>query len=221
MDDNTTMTLGSVQTNERWRQHFAKWLQGRVTTLADFRARSTRRLQRAGSCLQDVRCSEQEVRAAIMRKKDGKSPGFDDIIVEILKAGGDKTVSLLCPLFHGIFEQSCIPLWFQGARMCPLWKGKADPRHCSNHRGIQISSVIPSILLEVVKTRAGEKIAKFLPDTQCGRKHGSTTFAMHFARSFVQYAAGGCYNACLLFADLESLRQSRERDGCRMSMHRS
>ena len=26
---------------------------------------------------------------------------------------------------------------------------------------------------------------------------------MHFARSFVQYAGGGGYNACLLFADLE------------------
>ena len=102
--------------------------------------------------------------------------------------------------------------------MRPLWKGKADPRHCSNHRGIQISNVIPSISLEVVKTRAEEKLAKFLPDTQCVRKHGSTTFAMHFARSFVQYAAGGGYNACLLFADLEKacVRVVREMAvGCR------
>ena len=79
--------------------------------------------------------------------------------------------------------------------MCPFWKDNADLRHCSNYRGIQISNVIPSIFLEVVKTRA--------PDTQCGRKHGITTFAMHFASSFVQYATGGGYNACLLFADLE------------------
>ena len=42
--------------------------------------------QHAGTCLQDVRFSEQEVRAAIMRKKNGKCPGFDDIPVEILKA---------------------------------------------------------------------------------------------------------------------------------------
>ena len=41
MDDNSTMTLGSVQTSGRWRQYFAKLLQGRVTTLADLRARST------------------------------------------------------------------------------------------------------------------------------------------------------------------------------------
>ena len=54
MDDNTTMTMGSVQTNERWRQNFVKLLQGRVTTLADFRTRSIRRHQRAGSCLKDV-----------------------------------------------------------------------------------------------------------------------------------------------------------------------
>ena len=160
MDDNTTMTVGSVQTNERWRQYFAKLLQGRVTTLADLRSRSSRRFQRAGSCLQDVRLSEQEVRAAIMRKKNGKSPGFDDIPVKLLKVGGDKMVSLLRSLFHCIFEQSCIPLWFRGARMCPLWKGKADPRRCSNHRGIQISNVIPSILLEVVKTRAEEQHCK-------------------------------------------------------------
>ena len=64
------------------------------TTLADFRARSTRRLQRAGSSLQDVRFSEQEVRAAIMRKKNG-----NDIPVEIFIAGGDKMVSLLCSFF--------------------------------------------------------------------------------------------------------------------------
>ena len=218
MDDHTTMTMGSMQTNERWRQYFAKLLQGHVATLADLRARSNRRLQRAGSCLHDVRFTEQEVRAAIMRKKNGKSRGFDDIHVEILKAGGDTMVLLLCSLFHGIFEQSCIPLWFQGARMCTLWKDKADPRHCSNHRGIQISNVIPSILLEVVKTRAEEKIAKFLSDTQCGRKHGSTTFAMHFARSFMQYEAGGGYNACLLFADLEKACDRVVREmavGCR------
>ena len=218
MDDNTTMTMGSVQTNERWRQYFAKLLQGRVTTLADLRTRSTRRLQRAGSCLKDVRFTEKEVRTAIMRKKSGKSPGFDGIHVEILKAGGDKMASRLCSLFHRMFEQSCIPLWFPRARMCPLWKGKADPRHCSNHRGIQISNVIPSILLDVVKSRAEKKIEMFLPDTQCGRKHGSTTFAMHFARSFVQYAAGGGYNACLLFADLEKACDRVVRElavGCR------
>ena len=81
MDDNTTMTLGSVQTDGRWRQYFAKLLQGRVTTLADFRARSTRRLQRAGSFLEDVRFAEQQVCTAIMRKKNGQSPGFDDIHV--------------------------------------------------------------------------------------------------------------------------------------------
>ena len=74
LDDNTTMTMGAAQTNER--QYFAKLLQGRVTTHADFRTRSTRCLQRSGSCLQDVRFSEQEVHTAIMRKKNGKSPGF-------------------------------------------------------------------------------------------------------------------------------------------------
>ena len=57
MDDNATMTMGSAQTNERWRQSFAKLLQGRVTALADLRTSSTRRLQRAGSCSQDVRLS--------------------------------------------------------------------------------------------------------------------------------------------------------------------
>ena len=150
-----------------------------------------------------------------MRKKNSKSPGFDDIPVEILKAGGDKIVSLLCSLFHCIFEQSCIPFWFQGARMCPLWKGKADPRHC---RGLQNSNVIPSILHEVAKTRAEGEIAKFLPDTQRGKKHGSTTFAVHFARSFVQYAASGGSNACLLFADLEKAYDRVVREmavGCR------
>ena len=85
------MTMGSVQTHEC----FAKLLQGRVTTLAGLRARSTRRLQRAGSCLQDVRFSEQEVCASITRKKNGKSPGFDDLPVGILKAGGDKMVPSL------------------------------------------------------------------------------------------------------------------------------
>ena len=168
MEDHTTMTVGSVQTDQRWSQYFAKLLQGRVTTLADLRARSTSCLQRTGSCLQEVRFSEREVRTAIMRKKNGKSPGFDDIPVELFKAGGDKMVSLLCSLFHGVLEQGCIPLWFQGTRMCPLWKGKADPRRCSNHRGTQVSNVIPSILIEVVKTRAEEKLQSSHPTPSAG-----------------------------------------------------
>ena len=103
-------------------------------------------------------------------------------------------------------SEAAYPFGFSCTRMCPVWKGKADRRHCSNHRGTQASNVIPSILLEVVNTRAETQIAQFLPDTHCGRQHGSTTFAMHFVRSFVQYAAGGRYNCCLLFAALDNLR---------------
>ena len=62
-------------------------------------ARSLRCLQRAGSCLQRVSSTEEEVRKAILRKQDGKSTGFDHVPVELLEAGGDKMVLLLCSLF--------------------------------------------------------------------------------------------------------------------------
>ena len=63
-------------------------------------------------------------------------------------------VSLSLSHFHFIFKQDGVPLWFQGTRMCPRWKGKADPPCCSNPRGVHVSNVIPSVLLEVVKARA-------------------------------------------------------------------
>ena len=101
------------------------------------------------------------------------------------------------------WSKVAFPSGFKALGCVPLWKGKADPRRCSNHRGTQVSNVLPSILIEVVKTRAEERLQSSYPTPPCGREHGCTTFAMHFARSFVQYAAGGGYNACLLFADLE------------------
>ena len=76
VEDNITVTVSAAQTNERWRQYFAKLPQGRVTELADLRARSFSWPHRAGSCLHDVHISEREVRKAIMRKKIAPNPRF-------------------------------------------------------------------------------------------------------------------------------------------------
>ena len=65
--------------------------------------------------------------------------------------------------FFRYFRARLHTLWFQGTRMCPLWMGKAGPRRWSNHRGFQVSKVIPSILLAVVKTRAETKLHSSSP----------------------------------------------------------
>ena len=97
------------------------------------------------------------------------------LLVELLKAGGDKMVSLALFSFSRHFRARVHPSC-NGSHptlrcVRKLWKGNVRNALCLSvvrtSRSIQVSNVIPMrCLLEVVKTRAEEHFAKFLPHTR-------------------------------------------------------
>ena len=49
-------------------------------------------------------------------------------------------------------------------RLCPFCQGRADSRRCGNHRWTQVSNVIPSVMLDVIRERVETQIENFLLD---------------------------------------------------------
>ena len=106
-NNNNTMTMGAAQTNER--QYFEKLLQGRVTTLADFRTRSTRCLLLDHACRTSVFLSKRYTQPSCARQA-AKVQVLMTFQLSSSKLAETRWSPFCVPFFHGILEQGCMPL---------------------------------------------------------------------------------------------------------------
>jgi hypothetical protein len=71
--------------------------------------------------------------------KNGKSPGIDDIPIELLKAAGEEGVTIMWRLCRMIWHTRQWPRDWSRAVFVPLPK-KGNLKECSNHRTISLIS---------------------------------------------------------------------------------
>ena len=84
-----------------------------------------------------------EVKSVVIKSKNGKSSGFDDIPYEMLKF--DCVIEVIHRLFMLCFESNII-LSDWRASVCPIFKDvNSDPRIPLNYRGISLLSTIYKI----------------------------------------------------------------------------
>ena len=95
---------------------------------------------------------EPEIANFICKAKDGKSPGVDGVVYEVLK--NQVSVTLLTKMFNLCFENLKVPgMWLQ-ALINPIPKSSScDPRIPLNYRGISLLSTIGKIYTSVLNTR--------------------------------------------------------------------
>ena len=94
--------------------------------------------------------SKDEVRAAIKKLKVGKSCGIDGISAEMLKAGGDDTVSFLTKFFNVLFSKGVYPEIWAKAIIVPIHK-KGDTNKTDNYRGVSLLSIISKCYTTIFK----------------------------------------------------------------------
>ena len=88
---------------------------------------------------QDIR--EDEVRAAIKKTlKNGKSPGPDCVLGELLKKSQETVVSFLTSCFNHLFNNSLLPEQWAKALLVPIHK-KGSINDPDNYRGISLLSI--------------------------------------------------------------------------------
>ena len=95
-----------------------------------------------------------EVCAAVGRLANGKAPGCDGVVAEVLKGGGDAMHRALHILCCQAFGTSRVPLdWLRGV-IVPIYKD-GDQRLPSNYRPITLLSIVGKVYTGVLQARLG------------------------------------------------------------------
>ncbi|XP_037776987.1 uncharacterized protein LOC119573958 [Penaeus monodon] len=116
---------------------------------------------------------ESEVRAAIIKLKLNKAPGYDNLTAELIKCGGDPIIKTL-HLCNRILQTGKWPTQWTQSILIPIPK-KEMSKKCSEHRTISLISHPSKVLLTIILNRIKPGIEEILDNSQTGfRKDRST-----------------------------------------------
>jgi len=116
-----------------------------------------------------------EVELAIGKLKNHKSPGIDQILAELIKAGGRTICCAIHKLIISIWNKGELPEEWKESIIVPIYKkgGKTD---CNNYRGISLLPTTYKLLSNILLSRLIPYAEEFIGDHQCGfRRNRSTT----------------------------------------------
>ena len=109
----------------------------------------------------------EEVRWAIDQISNGKSPGCDDVPIELVKEGKEQSITLYHILIKKIWETCSWPTSWKRSVYIPLPK-KGDLKLCSNYRTIALISHASKIMLKIIQKRIEKKLEEEINIVQAG-----------------------------------------------------
>ena len=109
----------------------------------------------------------QGVTHAIKQMKTGKSPGIDNICIELLKTDAITAGNIFTGLFNDIWTANEIPRDWNKGLIVKIPK-KGDLQNCDNWRGITLLSMPSKIVCRVLLNRIEEAIDVNLRQEQAG-----------------------------------------------------
>ena len=124
----------------------------------------------------DMNISEQEVRKALFKQKNGKASGPDDISAEILKVSYSIISPYLVNLFNKMFTNAEYPESWSLVNLVPIFKG-GDAKNAKNYRGITLNNIIAKVYSQVLLNRLTDWTEKHekISDCQFGYQKGKST----------------------------------------------
>jgi hypothetical protein len=96
--------------------------------------------------------SRLEVEIAIAKYKKYKSPGSDQIPVELIQSGGEILLSENHKLINSVWNKEELPDQWKESIIVPSHK-KGDKTDCNNYRGISLLSTLYKILSNILLSR--------------------------------------------------------------------
>ena len=96
--------------------------------------------------------SASEIELVIEKLKSHKSPGIDQILAELIKAGGKTIRCEIHKLIISIWVKEELPEEWKESIIIPVYK-KGDKTDCSNYRGISLLSTTYKILSSILLSR--------------------------------------------------------------------
>jgi hypothetical protein len=115
-----------------------------------------------------------EVEIAIGKSKSYKSPGTDQILAELIKAGGETLNSEIHKLICYIWNKEELPQQWKESINIPVHKN-GDKTDYNYYRGISLLSTAYKILSNILLARFTPYVNEVIGDHQCGFHHNKST----------------------------------------------
>jgi hypothetical protein len=116
----------------------------------------------------------EEVQEALMAMKRGKSPGVDEIPIELLMGAGESAVRILHRICNRIWNRREWPSDWTKAIFVMVPK-TGDLKDCKNYRTISLLSHASKVLLRIINNRMRQYSERELPEEQAGFRPGRGT----------------------------------------------
>ena len=68
----------------------------------------------------------------------GKAAGPSEIVVEMLKAAGNKGVKIMTKICNHVVREGAMPKEWELSTLVPIYKGMDDPMECGSYRAIKL-----------------------------------------------------------------------------------
>ena len=156
---------------ERWREHFEGVLN---VPRPDIPLPEMDQAPEVIPSIEAADISIAEIKRAIHRLKNGKSPGIDAISAEMLKCSENDAVKQLHSLFNSIWKDQCVPEDWKKSLIVKVPK-KGGLTECDNYRGISLLSVPCKILCRLLIDRVKSGVDEMIRQEQAVFRSGRGT----------------------------------------------
>jgi hypothetical protein len=115
-----------------------------------------------------------EVEIAVGESKSYKSPGTDQILAKLIKAGTETLFSKICKLICSIWNKEELPQKWKESIIVPIHI-KDDETDCNNYQGVSLLSTVYKILSNILLARLTPYVSEVTGDHQCGFCYNRST----------------------------------------------
>lgn len=145
----------------------------------------------------------QEIRKAIMKMKNNRAPGEDNISAELLKYGGETTDHMMLEIIEMIWEKEKMPEKWTTGVLCPIHK-KGAKTDCNNYRGIMLLNTAYKVLTSILNGRLKELTEHKIGEYQCGfRKDKGTADQIFVMRQIMEKCNEHDIDLHILYIDFQ------------------
>ena len=220
-DKSGNLVSGKKEMQARWIEHFREVLNSEEPT--DPITIEDESEFELGGLIEEIVITEPtigEIKAAIERLKNGKSPGVDSITAELLKAHKELSAAKVHQLLEKVWKHEKIPDKWKRGLIIKLPK-KGNLKECKNWRGITLLSVVGKILGRIVIDRIRNGVDIRLRNEQAGyRKGRGTTEQIFILRNIVEQANEWQASLYINFIDFEKAFDSIHRESLWLIMQK-
>ena len=149
--------------------------------------------------------SLQQINMLVRKLKNGRAPGPNKILPEILKAGGDQICVHLLPLVSKAILHTREPLEWKSGTLVPLFKGRGSPAEASAYRSIYVADCTGKLHHGWVRQFLEEQWLANQGSIQLGGRKGvGTDIARHVIQSLLAWTKQCALATSILFLDLRA-----------------